>query len=177
MADHHAVRCTQEIQAEADFVYNMFTARLGDWWPLTYTFSGPLCASAEVEPKKGGEWYERTSKGERLSWGKVKHIEPGRRVLLEFAIGADRKPAPPEHSSTVEVSFEGLPDGGTLIAVEHRDFERHGEAGAQMCEGMGSPQGWPLILAELARGVRIATRATREAGANMQPQAAQGSER
>ena len=74
MANTHAVRCTYEIDAQPDLVYHMFTARLGDWWPLTYTFSGPQCAFAEIEPKHGGEWYERTYKGERLSWGKVKHI-------------------------------------------------------------------------------------------------------
>jgi uncharacterized protein YndB with AHSA1/START domain len=159
MANLTPVRCTYEFQTEPDVVYNMFTARLGDWWPLAYTFSGAQCASAEIEPKHGGEWYERTRQGERLSWGKVKHIEPGRRFILEFAIGPDRKPAPSERSSTVEISFEGLPHGGgTLVAVEHRDFDRHGEAGAQMCENMGSPQGWPLILAELGRAVRLAAK-------------------
>jgi len=163
MATQHPVRCTYEIDAQPDAVYHMFTARLGDWWPLVYTFSGPDCAGAEVEPKEGGEWYERTTKGERISWGKVKHIEPGRRMILEFAVGADRKPVPSERSSTVEISFEGLPRGGTLVAVEHRDFDRHGDVGAQMSENMGSPQGWPVILAELARGVRITSRAGREA--------------
>lgn len=162
MTKPNPVRCTQEVQAQPDFVYNMFTARLGDWWPLGYTFSGPACATAEVETKEGGEWYERTHAGERISWGKVKHIEPGRRLLLEFGIGVDRKPVPSERSSTVEVTFEGLPSGATLVALEHRDFERHGEAGALMSQNMGSAQGWPVILAELARGVRVASRAARE---------------
>lgn len=162
MASENAARCTYEIQATPDFVYHMFTARLGEWWPLAYTFSGPNMAAAEVEQRAGGEWYERTNKGERLSWGKIKHIEPGRRVILDFGIAPDRKPAPPERSSTVEVTFEGLPNGGTLVAVEHRDFDRHGQAGAQMRDNMASDQGWPLILAELGRAVRLASSRGRE---------------
>jgi uncharacterized protein YndB with AHSA1/START domain len=156
MAHSPTVRCTREFQVQPDVVYNMFTARLGDWWPLAYTFSGADFVAAEVEPKEGGEWYERTSQGERISWGKVKHIEPGRRVILEFGIGAERKPVPSAQSSTVEVSFEGLPHGGgTLVALEHRDFDRHGEAGAMMSANMGSGHGWPLILAELERAIRL----------------------
>lgn len=161
MTEQHTVRCTHELQAAPDVVYNMFTARLGDWWPLAYTFSGADCAAAEVETKKGGEWYERTIRGERISWGKVKLIEPGRRLILEFGIGADRKPVPSARSSTVEILFEGVPhSSGTLVAIEHRDFDRHGEVGAQMCENMGSAQGWPLILAELGRAVRLTARET-----------------
>ena len=157
------VTCSREIEATPDLVFNVFTAGLGDWWPLPYTFSGAACADAALELHAGGEWYERTLKGERLSWGKVKAFDPGRRLVLEFCVGVDRKPISSEHSSTVEIRFDALERGGTCVRVEHRDFERQGPAGVQQREGMGSEQGWPLILAELVRGVRVAIRGASQA--------------
>lgn len=158
MSNRSAVTCSREIEATPELVFNIFTSRLGDWWPLAYTFSGAACADAVVELRAGGEWYERTREGERISWGKVKAFEPGRRLVLEFGVGADRKPIVSYKSSIVEITFEALERGGTCVRVEHREFERQGEAGRAQREGMASEQGWPLILAELARGVRVAIR-------------------
>jgi uncharacterized protein YndB with AHSA1/START domain len=163
MANRTAVSCSNEVEATPAFAFDVFTARLGDWWPIGYTFSGPAFADAAVEPRVGGEWYECTDKGERLSWGKVKAFEPGRRLVLEFGVGADRQPVSSEQSSTLEITFQGLAHGGTCVHVEHRDFERQGAGGAQLREGMSSAQGWPSILAELARGVRVAGRRPGEA--------------
>lgn len=163
MSNQAVVMCSREMEASPEFVFNVFTSRLGDWWPLAYTFSGVSCAEAALEPRVGSEWYERTLNGERISWGKVKAVEPGRRLLLEFAVGADRKPVGSDKSSSVEIVFDSLPRGGTCVRVEHRDFERQGEAGEMQRQGMASEQGWPLLLAELARGVRIAARSGSEA--------------
>jgi len=53
------------------------------------------------------------------------------------------------------VRLRFIPDGaGCRVDLEHRGFERHGENGAAMRDGMASPQGWPLILAEFARETR-----------------------
>lgn len=158
MSNPDAISCSREMDAAPHFVFDVFTSRLGDWWPLGYTFSGPACADAALEPRVAGEWYERTLQGERISWGKVKAIEPGRRLVLEFGVGADRKPIGSDESSTVEIELQALEQGGTCVRVEHRDFERQGEAGAMQRAGMASEQGWPLLLAELERGVRIAAR-------------------
>jgi uncharacterized protein YndB with AHSA1/START domain len=130
-----------------------FADQLGQWWPLAYSFSGPDFAHAAIDPHAGGRWFERTKGGEQLSWGKVHAYDRGKRLVLGFAIGADRRPTPDGAASEVEVRFE--PDGdGTSLTVEHRAFERHGDAAEKMREGMASPQGWPLILAEFARECR-----------------------
>jgi uncharacterized protein YndB with AHSA1/START domain/catechol 2,3-dioxygenase-like lactoylglutathione lyase family enzyme len=134
--------------------FALFTARLGEWWPLAYTFSGSAFAGALVEPRVGGRWLERDGSGRELPWGEVRAYEEGRRLVLSFAIGADRRPTDPQRASEVELIFEPAAGGATRVEVEHRDFAAHGEDGATLRAGMGSPQGWPLILAELRRATR-----------------------
>lgn len=121
---------------------------------LAYTFSGPTFATAVVEPGSGGRWFERDESGRELPWGEVRAYEEGRRLVLSFAIGLDRQPTPAEEASEVEVRFTPADGERTKVAVEHRDFARHGEGAAKMREAMDSPQGWPLILAELRRAAR-----------------------
>ena len=145
------------VDAPVERAFEIFTSRLGDWWPIAYTFSEGAFADATVEPRVGGRWLERTEDGRELSWGDVRTFERGRRIVVGFAIGADRKPTPPAAASEVEVRF--VPETGTQsrVELEHRDFERHGEGAEKLRAGMASPQGWPLILAEFRRGVRRAT--------------------
>ena len=133
-------------------VFDLFCA-LGAWWPLAYTFSEPRFEDGAVERRKGGRWFERDIEGKQLDWGEVRAFEEGRRLVLGFGIGLDRKPVPPDNASEVEVRFEPA-EGGARVSVEHRAFERHGGGAEAMRAGMASPQGWPLILAELRRAAR-----------------------
>jgi uncharacterized protein YndB with AHSA1/START domain/catechol 2,3-dioxygenase-like lactoylglutathione lyase family enzyme len=147
---HHVV-----VEAGRASTFDTFTRHLGSWWPLAYTYSEARFADAAIEPKAGGAWFERDDGGESLSWGEVRAYVPGERLVLGFAIGPDRKPAPPESASEVEVRFSDAGPGRTRVELEHRGFERHGEGGETLRAGMDSPQGWPLILAELRRWIRL----------------------
>jgi uncharacterized protein YndB with AHSA1/START domain len=147
------------VDAPRDEAFRIFTAQLGDWWPLAYTFSEAAFADAVVEPRVGGRWLERDQDGREHPWGDVVTYDPGRRLVLKFGIGPDRQPVPRDRSSEVEVRFE--PAGGgakTRVEIEHRGFECHGEGADALRVGLDSPRGWPLILAELRRGVRRAER-------------------
>ncbi len=132
-----------------------FVDDLGLWWPLAYTWSGARFATARIDDRAGGRWFETTRDGEDKPWGDVRVFEPGARVVLGFNVGADRRPEPPERQSEVEIAF--IPDGeGTGIRVEHRDLDKHGDGAEAIRQGMGSDQGWPLILAEFEREIRRA---------------------
>jgi catechol 2,3-dioxygenase-like lactoylglutathione lyase family enzyme/uncharacterized protein YndB with AHSA1/START domain len=139
------------VDSGAHGAFAAFTEHLGAWWPLAYTFSLAEFAGAAIEPRPGGKWYEHTHAGELLTWGDVRAFAPGQRVVLGFAIGPDRQPVPDEAASEIEVRFSGAGAGRTLVQIEHRNFERHGAGAEAMRTGMASPQGWPLILAELRR--------------------------
>lgn len=150
------------VEVPAGQAFELFADQLGEWWPLAFTFSGARFASAQIEANPGGRWFERTRSGEELSWGDVRAYERGKRLVLAFAIGADRQPAAPQNASEVEVTFVPIDASQTRIAVEHRDFERHGEHAKTMRDGMDSQSGgWPVILAELQRHVRRIKPATR----------------
>ncbi|ATB50627.1 SRPBCC domain-containing protein [Corallococcus macrosporus] len=149
-----AIQHSVVVDAPVDQAFQFFTGALGRWWPLAYTFAGTQFQTAEVEPRPGGRWFERTLEGQETSWGEVREWAPPRALVLSFAITHDRQPAPPEAAS--EVTFHFQPEGThqTRVQVQHRDFQRHGpEGGPVLREGMASPQGWPLILAELRRAL------------------------
>jgi uncharacterized protein YndB with AHSA1/START domain len=139
-----------DVPGNAAAVFDLFTAGLGQWWPIAYTFSGPDFADAKVEPRAGGRWLERDVHGTELSWGEVRTFEPPTRIVVTFAIGADRKPERADEASDVEVRFLAAGDH-TTVEIEQRHFERHGNDAAALRAGMNSAQGWPTILAELRR--------------------------
>jgi uncharacterized protein YndB with AHSA1/START domain len=140
------------IPASPRRVFEVFCA-LGVWWPLAYTFSEARFEDGAVERRKGGRWYERDVEGKETEWGDVRAYDEGQRLVLGWGIGADRRPVPLEEASEVELRFEPV-QGGARVTIEHRAFERHGDSGATLRTGMSSPQGWPLILAELRRTIR-----------------------
>jgi predicted enzyme related to lactoylglutathione lyase/uncharacterized protein YndB with AHSA1/START domain len=142
------------VDAGVETALDIFTTHLGAWWPLAYTFSLDRFRDAAIEPRAGGVWFEIDDAGQRLSWGEVRAFEPGARIVLGFAIGPDRQPAANDAASEVDVRFAHDTPGRTRVTVEHRAFERHGEGGDATRAGMDSPQGWPLILAELRRWIR-----------------------
>jgi uncharacterized protein YndB with AHSA1/START domain/catechol 2,3-dioxygenase-like lactoylglutathione lyase family enzyme len=141
------------VEAGVTAAFEIFTAHLGEWWPLAYTFSGPDFAGASIDPAPGGAWGERNAEGEWLSWGEVRIYERGERLVLAFGIGPDRQPVPDDAASEVEVRFQDAGAGLARIQVEHRHFDRHGAGAAALRAGMDSPQGWPLILAALRRWI------------------------
>ena len=141
------------VEAGTASAFDAFTSHLGAWWPLAYTFSGVGFVDAAIEPRVGGVWFERNQAGEKLSWGEVRAYTPGERLVLAFAIGADRKPASNDAASEVEVRFSAAGPGQTRVELEHRDFARHGQGAEALRTGMDSAQGWPLILAELRRWI------------------------
>ncbi len=148
------VRRSVTVDAPLEQTFRTFTAGLGRWWPLSYTFKEDRFATAEIEPRAGGRWFERATDGRELSWGEVRSFEPPRRLVLAFGISPERQPEAPERASEVEVRFAD-DAGRTRVEVIHRDFERHGAGGELLRQGMASRQGWSLLLAELARELRV----------------------
>jgi uncharacterized protein YndB with AHSA1/START domain len=134
-------------------IFQRFVNDIGRWWPMSYTFGGARFAGAAIEPRAGGHWFETDADGRRTDWGDVRAFEPGRRLVLGFAISPDRKPEPPEKASEVEIRFTAA-GAGTRIDLEHRDFEKHGDGAEMLRNGMASQQGWPLLLASFARTLK-----------------------
>ncbi|WP_034850383.1 SRPBCC family protein [Inquilinus limosus] len=153
MAGPDPLRVSITVDAPQDRAFDAFANRLGRWWPLPYTWALAAFDTAIVEPRVGGLWFERDRDGKETPWGEVRAYEPPSRLVLSFAISPERAPEPPERASELEIRF--VPEQGrTRIELEHRDLARHGDGAARLRDGMASPQGWPLILADFARYLR-----------------------
>ena len=74
-----------------------------------------------IEPGPGGRIYEQTAGGRQFSWGTVVAWEPPRRLVCEWLVG--------DTPTELEVRFAPGADGGTVVEIEHRGWERFGEAG------------------------------------------------
>ncbi len=126
--------------------FDLFANRFDSWWPRdkTTNFASTL-VQAVLEPWAGGRWYEKDADGSVCEWGRVLAYEPGRRLVLNWQLGADYK-FHPELTTEVEILFQ--PDGeGTRVTLEHRNIERFGEKHAEMRAGIAGANGWPSIMA------------------------------
>jgi uncharacterized protein YndB with AHSA1/START domain len=143
LAPVHA-SCVVNVKRESAF--EVFVYELARWWPRDYTFSGDKLALIGIEPVAGGRWFECDEDGREVAWGDVRAFDPGKRLVLTWAIGAQRQLEAPRHASEIEVRFR--PEGWrqTLVSVEHRQFARHGYGAEKMREGMAGPLGWQFLL-------------------------------
>jgi uncharacterized protein YndB with AHSA1/START domain len=149
------IRRELELAAVPDRVFALLTTELGAWWPPEYTWSQAALEHIEIEPQEGGRCYERGPHGFHLDWGRVLACTPGERLVFTWQIAPDRTPAPdPARASVVEVRRGAAGAGATRLELEHRGFERHGEAGADYRAGLDSEPGWTFMLGRLAGRAR-----------------------
>ena len=139
------------VPVDPDEAFAAFVDGFGRWWPREYTWSGPVLEELGIEPGEGGLCFERGPHGFRLDWGRVLAWEPPVRLVFSWQISPQRLPVPdPDRASEVEVRF--TPEGATatLVRLEHRGWERHGEGAAGYRDGMAAQPGWPLLLQRFA---------------------------
>ncbi|MGK5737508.1 SRPBCC family protein [Micromonospora sp. URMC 103] len=141
-----SLRCSLLVSAPTDRAFAVFTGALTDWWVPEYTWSGPeALAELGMEPRAGGMLYEIGPYGFRADWGRVLTWDPPRRLVFTWQIGPDRVPVPnPARASEVEVVF--LPEASeqTRVDLEHRHFDRHGDAAEGYRQALTA--GWHELL-------------------------------
>jgi uncharacterized protein YndB with AHSA1/START domain len=150
-----AARRSITVQAPPERAFEVFTAGFNSWWPIESHHIGATMATEVImELRAGGRWFERDADGNECDWGYVTELEPPHRLLLAWHLtpewGFDPDPA---KATDVEVTFRATEDGGTLVELEHRGFEKHGETGAKMREAVAAPGGWNDLLQMYAKAV------------------------
>jgi uncharacterized protein YciI/uncharacterized protein YndB with AHSA1/START domain len=126
----------REIRVDADpaTAFEIFTARIGQWWPvaeLSVFGSGAIVAFTD------GQIIERAADGRSSCWGSVTRWEPGSAVAFTWHPGMT-----PERASQVEVTFAA--DGAqTLVVLAHAGWEAFDDPAAARAE---YDQGWPAVL-------------------------------
>jgi uncharacterized protein YndB with AHSA1/START domain len=135
------------VKASPERAFEVFTAGFQTWWPMASHHIGEKDAVEVIlEPRSGGRWFERAADGTECDWGFVTACEPPSRLVLAWHLTPEWVYDPdPANATEVEVTFTAEGDG-TLVELEHRGFEKHGETGAKMREAVSAPGGWADLL-------------------------------
>ena len=149
----YSLRTILQVPAPVERAFTTFTRHVADWWVKEYTWCGPdALVEIGIEPGEGGMAYEIGPHGFRNDWGRVMVWQPPRRLVLSWQIGPDRAPVPdPRKATEVEVRFSAHGNGHTLVDVEHRKFDRHGEDGEGYRQALTA--GWHELLSRYAVAV------------------------
>jgi uncharacterized protein YndB with AHSA1/START domain len=138
------------VEAPRERAFELFTEEMRTWWPREFSWSQDKLEAIGIEPHADGFAYERGPRGFTIHWGRVKAWDPPARFVFTWQIAADRTPQPdPERSSEVEVRFHEE-NGGTRVAVEHRDWERLGDGAREYRDGFEQAGAWPYALERFA---------------------------
>jgi uncharacterized protein YndB with AHSA1/START domain len=153
-ASDTAVRASRTVQAPQERAFEVFTNGIAGWWnPDHHVLEAPL-AEMVFEPRVGGHIFDRGTDGSECRWATILAYEPPRRLVFSWNIRLDWKlETDLERTSEVEVRFTAQGPERTLVELEHRNIDRHGDGWESMRDAVGSPGGWPSGLDRLAEHI------------------------
>ncbi len=139
------IRKSITVDAPVERAFQVFTERLGTWWPLaSHSIGGDATDTAILEGREGGRLYERRRDGAEAHWAFVRVWEPPRRLVLEWKVNPDRT-----EPTEVEVRFTPVGEG-TRVELEHRGWERYADAAEAYAE---YETGWDYVLGRYVESV------------------------
>ena len=133
------------VKARPEVAFDVFTARIGSWWPLEGHSVYGAASTVRFEDR---EIVEVSADDERSVWGTVTDWQPGERVAFTWHPG---KPA--DQASRVSVSFTAA-DDQTLVTLVHEGWEVFADPEASRAE---YDHGWPIVLEQYAGRVADAS--------------------
>jgi hypothetical protein len=127
-----------DVACSAEHAFEVWTTRIGTWWPADHTVSG-RAERIVLQGGVGGRIYEQTQDGVEHEWGEVTRWEPPTQLAYLWHLGTER-------SGATEVEIQFLPQGeaGTRIEIEHRGWERLGRSGDERRDR--NREGWASVL-------------------------------
>jgi uncharacterized protein YndB with AHSA1/START domain len=138
-ATHAQLNKTVHVEAPVARAFELFTARMGEWWPLTTHSVGQETAhEVAMQCHLGGQIVETLQDGSTSVWGTVTDWASPDLVAFTW------HPGQPESEATrVEVSFVAS-GAGTEVTLRHSGWSsrRDGERARS-----GYDVGWDLVLA------------------------------
>jgi Activator of Hsp90 ATPase homolog 1-like protein len=94
--------------------FEVYTARIGDWWDPRYTVNAETLETVVIEPRVGGRVFARHVDVGVDDWGEVTVWEPGYRLVHTFTLAQDAA-----HPSEVAVEFVRRAAGGCTVLFAH----------------------------------------------------------
>jgi hypothetical protein len=142
------VRCEVRVPVARVRAFELFRHDIYHWWPRDSTWAGDALEHLFLEGRRGGMLWEKGPDGLRLDCARVMRWLPPERFVLRWHIGPGRVPEPDAaKAGQVEVQFLEEGESRARVALDHRGFANCGERADEYRSLMGSPTGWPHILA------------------------------
>ena len=141
------VRKTLRVEVPAERAFQVFTERMGMWWPPSHHVGVTPFRDILIDKEQGGRWYEINVAGAECVWGTVLADEPPKKVVLSWHLQPDWSFSA-DLAKASEVALEFIAEGPetTRVEFEHRHLDRHGLGWEKMREQVGADGGWPMIL-------------------------------
>lgn len=151
---------TVTVNATCEDVFDTFVTRPMDWWPENHVFVDDRVGIV-IEPHVGGRYYEVSSDGSEVDWGRVREYEPGRRLVLTWRVGPGWRPVfDDDIASFIELDLTPGPVPGTCqVSLTHSGLERHGAIAGFIHSALDGPSPGET-LANLATAVESGGPAT-----------------
>ena len=139
------VRRSVVVEAPIDRAFTFFTRDIGMWWEEGKHLLDEPVAEMVFEPRVGGHIIDRGISGKENRWATVLAYDPPAHVAFSWSIDLTWQIEPDlAKSSEVHVTFTDQGEQRTLVELEHRHLDRHGEGWEAMRDAVGSPNGWNL---------------------------------
>jgi hypothetical protein len=133
------VRKEVTVPLSQDAAFRLFTDGMGEWWPtVTHSVAQSDAARAVMDGALGGEIYE-ASAGGRVTWGTITAWDPPRSFSTTWHPGHGA-----ELATQLTVRFTAQGPETTLVELEHRGWEIHGEDAGERFRGYST--GWDPVL-------------------------------
>jgi uncharacterized protein YndB with AHSA1/START domain len=140
-----SVQTSITVEAPIERAFSLFTDGIGSWWPPEHHILEGELAEMVFEPYEGGHIYDRGVDGSECRWARVLAYERPHRVVFSWDISlAWQIERDPEKTSEVQVTFTADGPDRTLVELDHRNIDRHGDGWERMRDAVGSPEGWNL---------------------------------
>jgi hypothetical protein len=140
---HRSIR----VKATPERAFRVFAEQMDSWWPKSHHIGSSPMKEIVVEPRAGGAIYSVQEDGTNCPFASVIASEPPHRFVFAWHVTPAWKYEPDvARASEVEVTFTPADDGTTLVELEHRHFERHGDGWESMREAVGTDMGWNGML-------------------------------
>jgi uncharacterized protein YndB with AHSA1/START domain len=140
-----SVQTSITVDAPIERAFSVFTEGIGKWWNKDHHILQGELAEMVFEPRVGGNIYDRAVDGSESRWARVLAYDPPDRVVFSWDINTSWQiESDHEKTSEVEVRFTPQGEDRTLVELEHRNLERHGEGWEGMRDAVGSQGGWSL---------------------------------
>jgi uncharacterized protein YndB with AHSA1/START domain len=135
------------VRSDPEHAFRLFTEGMGTWWPVeSYSRAVSEFGHEDVEvaelvfqARLGGAILERLTDDRVLPWAEVTAWQPPHLVLLSWAPHSS-----PEPPTELAVTFAAQ-EAGTLVAIEHRGWERLSDEFRAGLYGIYA-RGWPTTL-------------------------------